>query len=280
MGIWRRKKNILVLGGGSARGICNIGVLKVLEKHFGKGNLPFDMVIGTSIGSLIGAAYCLGMPLEELESRSRGFTWTKLVDFGVYPTGLIKGDKLEALIRDCVDGKGFSDMKIPFALTTTDIETGEELTHDSGNLIKLVRASCSWPGIFAAVDVEGRLLVDGGVRNSIPTKAAHKYGASFVLAVNPGFSVKNQKMNNVLHAIVQGVQIMGEELNTYQSKRADFSIKPDLKNIDQFDFDKADYIIKMGELSAEESMGKLRRRLTRRRTGGSSFFSGNMKGGM
>jgi NTE family protein len=261
MDILRRRKNVLVLGGGSARGICNIGVLKVLERYFGKGKLPFDMVIGTSIGSLIGAAYCLGMPLEELERRASAFTWTRLVDFGVYPTGLIKGDKLENIIKDCVDGMGFQDMRIPFALTTTDIETGEERTHDSGDLIKLIRASCSWPGIFTAVDVEGRLLVDGGVRNSIPTKAAHEHGATFVLAVNPGFAVKNQKMNNVLHAIVQSVQIMGEELNAYQSGRADFIIKPELKNIDQFDFDKAGYIIKMGEVATEEVIGKLKSRM-------------------
>ena len=261
MDILRKRKNILALGGGSARGICNIGVLKVLEKHFGRGKLPFDMVIGTSIGSLIGAAYCLGMSVEELEKRAQGFTWTKLVDFGVYPTGLIKGDKLEMLIRDLIGDKGFPDMKIPFVLTTTDIETGEESKHDSGDLVKLIRASCSWPGIFTAVDIGGHLLVDGGVRNSIPTKAAHEYGATFVLAVNPGFAVKNQKMNNVLHAIVQAVQIMGEELNMYQSKQADFTIKPDLRNIDQFDFDKADYIIKMGEIAAEEHIGKLKCKL-------------------
>lgn len=257
----RKRKNILVLGGGSARGICSIGVLKVLERHYGRGNLPFDMVIGTSIGSLIGAAYCLGMTVEELENRANDFSWTKLVDLGMYGTGLVKGDKLEAIIRECLQDKGFQDMKIPFVLTTTDIETGQENTHDSGDLIRLVRASCSWPGIFAAVDIDGRLLVDGGVRNSIPTKAAREYGADFILAVNPGFAVKQGKIGNVLHALVQAVQIMGEELNAYQSLQADFTIKPYLKDIDQFDFDKIDYIIKVGEMTAEDSMRKIKRKI-------------------
>jgi NTE family protein len=201
------------------------------------------------------------MTVEELERRVREFSWPKIVDFGIYSTGMIKGDRLEEIIKGCVDGRGFSDMIKPFALTTTDIETGEELIHDSGDLIKLLRASCSWPGIFTAVEDEGRLLVDGGVRNSIPTKAAHKYGATFILAVDPGFAVKDQKMNNVLRVMIQAVQIMGEELNSYQSRQADMIIKPDLKSIDQFDFEQSGYIVKMGEAAAESAIKLLKRKL-------------------
>lgn len=262
MSFFKKRMNILALGGGSARGLCSIGVLKVLEKYYGRKNLPFDMVVGTSIGSLIGASYCLGMTVEELERRVKDFSWPKMVDFGIYSTGMIKGDKLEEIIKDCVDGKGFSDMKIPFALTTTNIETGEELIHNSGDLVKLLRASCSWPGIFTAVDYEGRLLVDGGVRNSIPTKAAKTYGATSILAVDPGFAVKKQKMSNVLRVTVQAVQIMGEELNAYQSKEADLTVKPDLADIDQFDFDKSAYIVKMGEAAAENAIGKIKHKFS------------------
>ena len=112
MGLFKKRKIILAMGGGSARGLCNIGVLKVLEEHFGRDNMPFDMIIGTSIGSLIGAAYSLGMTLEELEKRTRNFSWQNLVDFGLYPTGLIKGDKLENIIRDCVGDKNFENAYI------------------------------------------------------------------------------------------------------------------------------------------------------------------------
>ena len=261
MGLFKKEKVILVLGGGSARGLCNIGVLKVLERYFGRDNFPFDMIIGTSIGSLIGGAYCLGMSVEELEKRAKDFTMLKMADFGLFPTGLVKGDKLETIIRECVGDKSFKDVRIPFSLTTTDIETGEELTHDSGDLVKLIRASCSWPGIFSAVEIDGRLLVDGGVRNSVPTKAAHENGSTFIMAVNPGFAVKNQKIDNVLKSMVQAVQIMGEELNAYQSKVADLAIKPLLENIDQFDFDKADFIISQGEVAMEANIKKLKNKL-------------------
>ena len=262
MRLFKKRKRVLALGGGSARGLSSIGVLKVLERHYGCGNLPFDMIVGTSIGSLIGAAYCTGCRLQDLEERARHFTWPSLVDFGLHSTGLIKGDKLENIIIDILGGsKGFEDLKMPFALTTTDLQTGEELIHTSGDMVKLIRASCSWPGIFTAVEMDGQLLADGGVRNSIPTKAACKMGATFVVAVDPGFAVSRQKIDNPLKAIIQSIQIMGEELNIYQSRRANVVIRPVLHDVDQFGFERTPYVISQGELAAEKAMHTLKRKL-------------------
>ena len=261
MGLFGKRNRILALGGGSVRGFCNIGVLKVLEKHFGRGNLPFDMIIGTSIGSLIGAAYCAGCPVEEMEEKALKVKWPHLVDFGIHSTGLIKGNKLEKIIIDIVGDKIFKDLKMPFALTTTDLQTGEERVHTSGDLIKLIRASCSWPGIFTAVDVDGEMLVDGGVRNSIPTKDAYKLGATLAVAVDTGFAIKNQPLTNVIEAFIQGVQIMGEELNLYQGRVADAVIKSNLEDIDQFGFEKSGEIIARGEIAAEAAMARIKRKL-------------------
>lgn len=261
MSFFRKRKKILALGGGSARGFCNIGVLRTLEKYFGAGKLPFDMIVGSSIGSLIGAAYCAGKTLDEIEEVALTVRWPNIVDFGIFSTGLVKGDKMQGIIESVMAGLDFSNMKIPFAVTTTNLQTGEELVHTSGDLVKILRASCSWPGIFTAVDYDGMLLVDGGVRNSIPTKAAYDMGATFVLAVDPGFAIMTEKINNVLLAIVQSVQIMGEELNHYQSKAADIAIKPIMEDANQFDFDKASIIIKHGEIAAEKMMPKILRKL-------------------
>ncbi len=259
--LFKRKKVALVLGGGSARGLCNIGVIETLKKNCPNDGIPFDLVVGSSIGSLIGATYCLGIPLSVMKEKALKIGWRDLVDPGVRQTGLLKGEKLEKIIRDVIGDKGFRDMKKPFALTTTNIETGEEIYHTSGDLIKLIRASCSWPGIFSAVNVDGKLLADGGIRNSVPTKVAHKLGADFVVAVNPGFCVKNQKIDNVLKAFVQSVQILGEELNDYQSRLADIAIVPHLENVDQFDFDQANYIISQGRIATEKKMHKIKLKL-------------------
>lgn len=261
MNLFRKHKTILVLGGGGARGLSNIGVLKVLERHIGKDNMPFDMIIGTSIGSLIGAAYCLGIEPVELERMAGEFNWHNIVDIAFHSTGLVKGERFEGIISEMIRGKSFADMRTPFALTTTDLDTGEEFVHTSGDLVKLIRASCSWPGIFSAVEINGRHLVDGGVRNSIPTKAAKKFGATFILAVNPGFAVMKMKVKNAIKSLIQSVQIMGEELNFYQSGNADIVIKPELGGLDQFDFDKAEVIIREGEIAAEEKIKEIRQKL-------------------
>ncbi|KJJ83700.1 esterase of the alpha-beta hydrolase superfamily [Candidatus Omnitrophus magneticus] len=262
MFFWKKQKKVLVLGGGAARGLASIGVLKILERYGISDRHSFDLVVGTSIGSLIGAAYCAGKSLLELEHEAVQFKWPSLLDVAFSPTGILKGDKLEKVIVDMIGVKSFSDLSVPFVVATTDIETGEEVVHTSGDLIKLVRASCSWPGFFSSVNVDGRMLADGGIRNSVPTKIAYNLGASFVVAIDPGFGVKHEKMDNALKALVQSIQIMGEELNSYQTEDADIVIKPRLKNIDQFDFDKADFIIKQGELAAIEQLSVLRRRLS------------------
>jgi len=256
-----RKKIVLALGGGAARGLSNIGVLKVLEGHFGREKMPFDMIVGTSIGSLIGAAYCSGVPVGELERMALEFNWPGLLDFTLDPTGLIKGGKLEDIIKNMIGDKTFEGLKVPFALTTTDIQSGEELIHYSGDLIKLIRASCSWPGFFSSVEIDGRLLGDGGIRNSIPTKFAYRLGATFVLAVNPGFAVSEKGIDNAFKALIQSIQIMGEELNYYQSKAADVAVDVEMHDVDQFDFDKSAYIIKAGELAAQRMIREIGRKL-------------------
>jgi NTE family protein len=265
MFIFGPRKPALVLGGGGARGLSNIGVLKALDRIFG-GDLPFKMVIGTSIGSLIGAGYCLGYPVSHIEKKALDFKWSEIVDIGLGATGLVKGDKFENLVRQMVDGKGFEDMKIPFSLTTTDLVTGKAGVHFSGDLVKLIRASCSWPGIFSGVEIDGRVLVDGGLRNSIPAGIAGEQGSDLTLAVNPGFSIKNDAVDNVLKAVVQSVQIMGEQLNDYQSREADIVIKPDLEDVDQFDFTRTEWIIGRGESATylqEKSILKKFRRFAR-----------------
>ena len=265
MGIFSRGKNILVLGGGGARGLSNVGVLKGLEKYFEFSNFPFDMIIGTSIGSLIGAAYCLGFSVSEIEKEALSFTWGDFFDVGFHSTGLVKGDRFEQFIREMVGEKRFQDMKIPFGLATTDLNSGGDHFYSSGDLIKLIRASCSWPGIFSAVEIDGKNMVDGGVRNSIPVKFAKKEGACFIVAVNPGFCIGGQKINNMIKALIQSVQIMGEELNDYQAKLANVVIKPEIGNLDQFDFSRAKFIIEQGEIAVEKNISDIRRGLCLRK---------------
>jgi NTE family protein len=253
----KKKKVALVLGGGSARGIAHIGVLKVIEKE----KIPIDMIVGTSMGSLIGAAYAAGVTPAAMEADAATFTANKLLDPTIPTMGLLAGEKLETAIRELIDHKTFSDCKIPFAVVTTNIETAEEIVHQSGDMIKAIRASCSWPGIFNPVRIGGKLLVDGGIKNSVPTKIARALGAEYVLAVDVGFCVKEGPIKNIFQMILQSFQITGEELNKYQSVDADCLIKVDLGHIDQVAFDKAKESIQKGTEAAELMIPQLKKDL-------------------
>jgi len=260
MRLFRKEEKIaLALGGGAARGLANIGVLKVLKKE----RIPIDLLVGSSIGGLIAAAYALGDPLQKIEEAAIKFSFKKIADFHLSKKSLLRGKKLEKLIAEFIGDKGFRDTWIPLALTTTDIETGEELVHTKGNLKRIIKASCSWPGIFPPVTIKGRKLADGGIRNSIPVKMAKKIGAKKVIAVDIGFAVKKGKVDNLFQMFIQSIQILGEELDTYQSNEADVIIKPKLHNIDQFGFHHVKRAIHDGEEAAKKAIPEIRKKLGR-----------------
>lgn len=257
MGLLRKRKIALALGGGSARGIANVGVLKVLERE----RIPIDLIVGSSIGSLIGAMYAMGIPTYKIEKTALKISTNKIADFRFSRHSLLKGEKLANIIKEYTGEKKFSDALVPLAITTTDIETGEELLHTKGDLQKILKASCSWPGIFPSVLIDGRQLTDGGIRNSIPVKMAKRLGATFVIAVDIGFCAKKGHLDNIFQLFIQSIQILGEELDTYQSKEADVIIKPKLHGIDQFAFHRAKQAIADGEEAAEKAIREIRKKL-------------------
>lgn len=253
----KKKKVTLVLGGGSARGIAHIGVLKVLERE----KIPIDMIVGTSIGSLIGAGYSTGITVQDMEKKASAFSWEKLFDLTFPRLALIEGKKMDEAISDIMQGMEFKDAKIPLYIVTTDIETNEEIIFSSGDLKKAIRASCSWPGIFNPVEIDGRMLVDGGVKNSVPTDIAKRLGADFIIASDVGFCVKNGRIENILQMLLQTFQIMGEELNKYQDRLADVLIKPRLGDIDQASFHRSVEAIKMGEEETGAKVAEIKKKL-------------------
>lgn len=257
---WFRKKKqkvTLALGGGTARGMAHIGVLKVFERE----HIPIDMIVGTSMGALIGAAYAMGVSVKEMEAHAIKFTLNRLLDPNIPRMGLLAGDKLEANIKELINHNSFDDCRIPLAIVTTDIETGDEVIYRRGNLVKVIRASCSWPGIFNPVRIDGRLLSDGGIKNSVPTKIAQSLGAEYIVAVDVGFCVKKGKIDNIFQMLLQSFQITGEELNKYQAGEGDVVIKVGLDGIDQTAFHRSKEIIAEGIGAAESMVDRIKRDL-------------------
>lgn len=244
-------KIALVLGGGSARGLAHIGVLKVLLAA----KIPIDFIVGTSIGALVGATYALGIPIDKTEQIALKIKWWDLTDFAISKIGFLEGRNLQKIITEAIENKSFDDLKMPLAVVTTDIETGQRVVLTSGNLAEAIRASCSLPGIFVPIRIDNRLLVDGGLTDSVAVKVAQQMGATFIITSDVGFCVRKGQITNVFQMIFQAIQIAGNELNKLQARSGDITITPLLSGeIDQMAFDRAAYIIKKGEEATMQAL--------------------------
>ena|SRR2546425_5168768 len=177
-----RKPRIgLALGSGSARGWAHIGAIRGLEE---RGIKP-DLVCGTSIGALVGAAYAAG-ELDRLEKWVTGLAWTnvvRLMDL-TWKGGLIRGNRLFTLFRTIFEDRQIDDLPIPYGAIATELYSGRELWLRHGDLLDAVRASCAMPGLFKPVVRDNVVLVDGGLVNPVPVSMCRALGAELVIAVD------------------------------------------------------------------------------------------------
>lgn len=178
----RRKLRLgLALGAGSARGWAHIGVIRALEE---RGIKP-DLICGTSIGALVGAAYAAG-ELDRLEKWVTGLAWTtvlRLMDL-TWRGGLIRGTRLFTLFRTIIEDRDIAELPVPYGAIATELHSGRELWLRNGKVLEAVRASCAMPGLFAPVIRDGAVLVDGGLVNPVPVSMCRALGAELVVAVD------------------------------------------------------------------------------------------------
>jgi NTE family protein len=179
----RRKPRIgLALGSGSSRGWAHIGAIRALEE---RGVKP-DLVCGTSIGALVGAAYAAG-ELDRLEKWVTSLAWTtvvRLMDLTWRPGGLIRGQRLFTLFGTIFGDREISDLAVPYGAVATELASGRELWLRQGKVLEAVRASCALPGLFTPVVRDGVLIVDGGLVNPVPVSMCRALGAELVIAVD------------------------------------------------------------------------------------------------
>ncbi len=172
----------LALGSGAARGLCHIGVLKVLEKE----QIRINCLAGTSIGAFIGALYAAGISPEQMEEVATGLDWkrlARLIDPVVPTAGLIDGAQVAEFMAKLLPARTFEELRMPLAVTATDVETGEALIIRRGNLVDALRAAIAFPGIFTPARFGDRFLIDGGLCNPVPVDAVRQLGAKNIIAV-------------------------------------------------------------------------------------------------
>jgi NTE family protein len=250
-------KVALVLGAGAAKGFAHVGVLKVLEAN----HIPVHMVVGTSVGSLVGSLYAYGYPAYDLQKIAMALERGELVDLTVPDNGFVKGELLEAYVNRMIRGTTIENLRIPFYAVATDIGSGQEMVFGKGNTGMAVRASCSIPGIFQPVRIGDRTYVDGGVVSPVAVDAARRLGADVVIAVAISGGVSGAIPDTTLDTIFQSVNVMYAKIAENQLSRADVVIHPKVGYIASGDFTKRHEAILEGETAAQAALPKIQQRL-------------------
>jgi NTE family protein len=224
----------LVLGGGAARGFAHVGVIRTLEQE----KIPIDLIVGTSVGSLIGAIYAHDANSFELEWTAFSLEKSDLLDYTLLSSsmGPVKGERLEEFVVAKVPVKNIEELRIPFAAVATDLNRGTRVVLDRGSLARAVRASCAIPGVFQPVSHQGRLLVDGGVVDNIPIDVARERGADIVIAVDISENITNYDITNLVDVTLQAVNIMFKENAGQKKQSADVLVTPDVGSVAMMDF--------------------------------------------
>ena len=249
-------KIALVLGGGGARGFAHVGVLRVLEQE----KIPIDMIVGTSVGSLIGAMYAADPNTFELEWKSFKIEEDDLFDFPFLPpkTGPVKGDAVIAFVNKSIKQKTIESLKIPFVAIAADLNTGKRVEFDSGPIATAVRASVSIPGVFTPARVQGRTLVDGGVVANLAVDTAKHRGADIVIASNITENVVDYEVTNVVSIILQAINIMMAEMADVQVKQAEVVITPDIGDVGTMDFTQKKRCMQEGIRASQKQVKAIR----------------------
>jgi NTE family protein len=291
-----RPKVGLVLSGGGARGLAQIGVLRTLERN----HIPIDLIVGNSFGSVIGGLYASGYSIAAIESIAVHANWSELLSFSeetkrtdlfvgqkqAHPEGylVIRFNGLEPVIPSSISGgqrlsnffsylslqalyhpsPSFDDLKIPFRATSTDLVSGKRIVLENGSLAEAMRASVTVPLLYAPILKDSMALVDGGLTSNIPVDVARNLGCDVVIAVNSTSSMRNSSQLGLPWEIADQIMtIMMQHSNAEQLKQADVVITPETGERIVSDFTGVDDLIAAGERSSQACLEAVRAALER-----------------
>ncbi|MDH4134041.1 MAG: patatin-like phospholipase family protein [Gammaproteobacteria bacterium] len=251
-----RPRIALVLGGGAARGFAHIGVIRVLERE----KIPVDLIVGTSVGSLIGALYAHEANSFELEWTAFTLEKDDLLDYALLSAtmGPVKGERLETFVTKKIPVTNIESLRIPFSAVATDLNRGTRVVLDRGPLARAIRASCAIPGVFQPVEYQGRLLVDGGAIDNLPVAVAREKGAEIVIAVDISQNVTNYNITNLFDVTLQAVNIMFAENVSQKRRDADVLVSPAVGSVAMLDFTQKKRLVQAGIDAADQSMPAIR----------------------
>ena len=250
----QRPKVGVALGGGFARGIAHIGVLRVLEEN----EIPVDFIAGTTVGALIASAYASGTPLDVMADQGSA---TRFRDFGRWTLsrmGMASNAPLDDFLHRFTTANNFSQMKIPLSIVATDLISGQSVHFTSGEISPALRASCAYPGLFLPVEHQNHFLVDGFLTEQVPAPAVRELGAELVISVHLEPGLLDSKPRNTIEVISRSFSIIQTVANQPWRGLSDVLIEPDVHHVLWDEFVKTPQLIAAGADACYASLPKIK----------------------
>jgi NTE family protein len=265
----KKLKNVrvaLVLGGGGARAVAHAGVIEVLEAN----HIPFDLIVGSSAGSVIAVLYADKPCAKTLKQKIIALKKDDLLDISWYSgakmlwgkmAGPIEGNALRRFMQDNMQSTDFSQLKIPVAVVTTDIDSGKTFVLRSGPIVPAIHASSAIPMVFTPVRLYGKTLVDGGVASPVPVEVAKTFSPKVIIAVDIGTSPDYGPVNNLYQLGVRSLHISYFNLAQSQTRMADVVIHPAVDDYGMFEDSANEVLYEAGRQAALKALPQIRRAL-------------------
>ncbi len=250
------KKVALVLSGGSALGFAHVGVIDVLQKY----NVPIDIIVGTSMGGLVGAAYASGMTVQEMTKFACKFRRIHFFDVNFNASGLFSGKGVMRNINKFLPDKKIENCKTKFACVSCDLLTEKEVVFKSGSIRDAVRSTLSIPGFFVPFKKGNQLLIDGGCVNNMPDDVAKNLGADIIISVDVlEFCKVENRPKNAIETLVGAINILTKSLQNIKATNSDIILRPNLKGFTQMSFGKTNAlkIIEKGRIETEKHINEI-----------------------
>lgn len=284
----KKSKIGLVLGGGGARGLAHIGVLQSLQAY----GIPIDIIVGSSMGAMIGAMYAQHPDADFVEQKYREFLSSEkfsalgatrfrksntyepedllhqlsreikrrvVINLAAHRKSLLKPERLNVSIEYLIEEGLIENTLVPFACSAVDITSGQEVVFQKGDIHQAVSASAAIPGFLPPVELDGHQLIDGSVSNNFPIETARKMGADIIIASNVSASFGPEEVNNVVDIIIRANAAASAKINLTALKNADFVLTPAIGNVNWSDFEQVDFLIEQGSLETQRNIEDIRR---------------------
>lgn len=259
MGVFRRlfgkKKTGLALGGGAVLGAAHVGVLRALEED----NTKIDYLAGTSIGAFVGALYAFGKTTDEIEAISKSLKWLDIARISLGGPGLLRLDGMKKLIKQHLGDARIEDASIPLSMIATDASTGDKVILNKGSLADAVAASCCIPGIFIPVEIDNRLLFDGGVVENVPGETVRNMGADKVIGVDLNAKHFYGKPKTLIDVLVNTFHFAMMAAAKLHTANLDIALKPDLSEFNRADMSQVPKLIAKGYSETKKALAEMKK---------------------